>query len=428
MFSKILENIQFHHIYKQKLHYYIKNEAKESRFRQIGFILITLAFVVQLFALAFPPKSNAAPSPNDLITGGVSSKQQIVDDCNNNNHYVGLIYGWYGVSCKDIAAASSVVVNLNSTDYSGSLWSVGHLPYGLPSETPQTVWGSTLYWRMLHSWDTNGSSNYTALKVTADNGHTYFILFACGNLVSIGFPVPYSPPAPTPAPVPVPPKPKPTPCPYNSLITNKDAACRPCAASQSVSDAINCLNYSKTASNVTRSIANANDTTANAGDVISYTLTVKNSGKLAVSGYVIQESVADILNYADLQNVNGAKYDSKTGILSWPAVNIPAKGSVSKTFTTAIKNPIPKTAAGKDDPSGFNMVMTDVYGNAININLKASPGVVVVQAAKTLPNTGPGTNILFIFIITSLAGYFYYRSKLLTREAVILDDLTNGGN
>jgi len=52
----------------------------------------------------------------------------------------------------------------------------------------------------------------------------------------------------------------------------------------------------------------------------------------------------------------------------------------------------------------------------------------VVQAAKTLPNTGPGTNLLFIFIITSLAGYFYYRSKLLTREAVILDDLTNGGN
>ena len=126
--------------------------------------------------------------------------------------------------------------------------------------------------------------------------------------------------------------------------------------------------------------------------------------------------------------LNGATYNAKTGILSWPSSKIPAQGLVSKTFTTKVKNPIPKTAAGKDDPSGFNMVMTDVYGNTVNINLKADPGVVVVQAAKTLPNTGPGTNILFLFVITTLAGYFYYRSKLLTREAVILDDLTNEGN
>ncbi len=432
MFNKILENIQYHVLYRDKLKQYRKQLKRENRIRSIGFIIILIAFAVQIIALAVPSKSSAAPSPNDLITGGVSSKQQIVNDCTSDYNYVGLIYGWYGVSCNDIASAQSVVVSLNSTDYSGNLWSVGHLPYGLPSETPVTVWGSTLYWRHLHDWDTHGSSTYTALKVTADNGHTYFIMFACGNLVSIGSPVPYSPPTPKPTPKPVPeptpkPTPKPVPCPYNSLLTISSSACRPCSQSQSIDDYINCLSYSKTASNLTQSITNANNTTANAGDEISYTLTVKNSGKLAVPSFIIQESVSDILDYASITNTNGGTIDKTKGILSWPAVKIPALGSASKTFTTKVLSPIPNTAPGADDPTGYNYVMTDVYGNTININLKPTPAAAVAQTATTLPNTGPGSTIFILFLFTTLAGYFYFRSRLLSKEAKILEDITEGG-
>ena len=432
MFNKILENIQYHVLYRDKLKQYRKQLKRENKLRQIGFIIIILAFGVQLIALAVPSKSSAAPSPNDLITGGVSSKQQLVDNCNSDFHYVGLIYGWYGVTCADIASGNSVVVSLNSTSYNSNLWSVGHLAYGLPSETPVTVWGSTLYWRNLHSWDTHGSSTYTALRVTAQNGNTYFILFACGNLVSVGFPVPYSPPAPVPTPTPTPPPaptpkpvPKPTPCPYNALVTLKDATCRPCSTSQSYSDAINCLTFSKTASNITQKIADANNTTANGGDTISYTLTVKNSGKLAVNGYVIQESISDILDYANLVDTNGGSLNKTTGILSWPAVKIPALGSISKTFTTSVINPVPNTGPGADDPSGYNYIMTDVYGNTINVKVKPSPAAVVAQTATALPNTGPGSNILIIFMITTLAGYFYFRSRLLSKESAILEEITD---
>ena len=187
------------------------------------------------------------------------------------------------------------------------------------------------------------------------------------------------------------------------------------------------LAYSKTASNITQSITNANNTTAKGGDTVSYTLTVKNSGKLSVKGFVIQESVSDILDYASLQNLNGGTLNVKTGILSWPAVTIPALGSVSKTFTTVVKTPVPKTGPGADDPSGFNHIMTDVYGNAINITIKSDTDVAIVQTANTLPNTGPGSNMLIIFLITTFAGYFYYRSRLLTKEAILLEDLTRDG-
>jgi len=436
MFNKILENIKYQSDYRHKLASFINSENKERRIRKLGLFIIILAFLIQMIALVNPAKSSAASSPNDLITGGVTSKQQLVDYCNSDYHYVGLIYGWYGVTCANIADASSSVITLNSTSYNGSLWSVGHLPYGLPSETPVTVWGATLYWRMLHAWDTNGSSNYTALKVTAKNGSTFFILFGCGNLVSIGFPTPYTTPVPTPTPTPTPvpvpvpvpvPTPKPTPCPYNPLLTIKDAACRPCDKSQSFSDSTNCLKYSKSATNMTQGINDANNSKANPGDIISYKLSVQNIGKLAVKSFVIQENISDVLDYANVGNLNGGVLNLQTGVVAWPAINIPANGTVSESFTVTVKNPVPNTAPGKDDPSAYNYIMTNVYGNTININVNPPPTAVVAQAAVTsLPNTGPGSNLLIIFIVTSLAGYFYYRSKLLSKEAEILEDITGG--
>jgi hypothetical protein len=45
----------------------------------------------------------------------------------------------------------------------------------------------------------------------------------------------------------------------------------------------------------------------------------------------------------------------------------------------------------------------------------------VVEAATTtsLPNTGPGTSIMFASIVVAAAGFFYYRSRLLVDESAI---------
>jgi uncharacterized repeat protein (TIGR01451 family) len=415
MFDELLAKIVANADYAAKLTVFQVREARQKMLRGVGFALVALALVVQVAAFVSSPKSQAAASPNDLIPGGVSSLSTLVSRCNSNYHQIKTIYGWYGVSCADIGKGK--VVSLKSTSYSDRLYSVGHLPYGLPGETPVTVAGSTLYWRLLHGWDTGKFSTYKAVQMKAVSGKTFFILFQCGNLVSIGFPSHYMPPKPPKKTQP------PALCPYNSNLAASSPLCKPCSASSSQFDTASCLSYSKAASNMTRDIPNANNTTAQAGDVIQYTLTVKNSGAAASTGFVVQENISDVLDYASLANLNGGSL-SGDGVLSWPAETVPAKGSIQKQFTVQVKNPIPSSAPGNDDPQAFNYVMTNVYGNTININV-AQP--VVVTAAKTattsLPNTGPGAGVIVMGVVAVLAGYFYFRSRLMLKESHIAQTL-----
>jgi len=64
--------------------------------------------------------------------------------------------------------------------------------------------------------------------------------------------------------------------------------------------------------------------------------------------------------------------------------------------------------------------MTNVYGNAINIKLPASPvKTIEVATTTTLPNTGPGTTLFIAASLVIMTGYFYSRSSLLARESEI---------
>ena len=437
MLNKILSNLKFNTDYLSLLKEYQVKESREKYVRGVGFLFIALAFLVQI--VAYTPVSSqtsASGSNNDLIFGGVSSKQQIVDACNQDLNYVAIIYGSYGISCAEIASPTSPVVTINSTDYGGQLWSVGHLPYSIAGETPVSIYGGgTIYWRLLHGWDTYGSSTYTALRVTSADNKPYWILFNCGNLVSLGFPSQYTPPAPAPTPPPAPtpkptpkPLPKPTPCTYNAALPANSPSCKPCTNSANATDELSCLVYSKAASNITQNIKDANNTTANPGDTITYTLTVTNKGKAPAKNFVIEENISDVLDYANLTTPVDASLNS-VGELTWPAVTIPASSAVSKQFNVQVKNPLPTYAVNPDDPDGYNNIMTNVYGNTINIAVPQNKVTAITTSATTsLPNTGPGQSIFIFFIITVFVGYFYSRSRLLSKEALIAEAVVTEGD
>ncbi len=453
MLNKILSNLRFNPDYVRLLKDYQVKESKEKYIRGLGFLFIGLAFIVQL--IAFSPstsQTNASGSNNDLIYGGVASQQQLATDCFNNVNYVQLIYGSYGISCAEIASPTSPVVSLHSTDYNGNLWSVGHLPYSIAGETPVTLYGgSTVYWRLLHGWDGGGSTTYKALRVTSYDNKAYWILFQCGNLISLGFPsfappppapapapTPSPTPVPTPAPVPipkpVPPPPTPTPAPpapppciYNSSIPESSPACKPCDKSSNSTDILSCLFPHKSATNVTEGIADANNTTAQPGDTIKYTLTVVNKGAVAAKDYIIHEDMSDVLEYANLTDPGGGTI-SDMFVVNWPAITIPANSSVSKQITVQVKNPLPTFAVNPDDPQGYNNKMTNSYGDTVNISVPPNKVAAVTTAATTsLPNTGPGTTVFILFLITAIPAYFYSRSRLLNKEALIAEAISSEG-
>jgi len=182
------------------------------------------------------------------------------------------------------------------------------------------------------------------------------------------------------------------------------------------------LSFSKAARNNTQNIADANNTTAAAGDSITYTLSVKNNGTKTASAFTIEENLGDVLEYAQNDmptDLNGGTIGDDH-IIHWPAV--------SKTVTIQVKTTIPQTPQSTSNPGSHDLMMTNVYGNAINIKLPGSVAKVVEQTTTTLPNTGPGTTVFMASLITIAAGYFFARTRLMAKELdLVREEYTTAG-
>jgi hypothetical protein len=114
--------------------------------------------------------------------------------------------------------------------------------------------------------------------------------------------------------------------------------------------------------------------------------------------------------------------------VTWPAVNIDAGKTATVQVSVKVDDPVPQTPTSTSDPDDFNLVMTNVYGNTINIKVPGSPAKTIETTAAVLPNTGPGTSIFIGAVIVMVAGYFFARSRLLAREsAIAIEDKINGG-
>jgi uncharacterized repeat protein (TIGR01451 family) len=573
MLEELLSVLPYNPSLINQLGFYGKRLRAERNIRRIGLIFIVLAFLVQFFAVLSPAQPTVADSTNDLVNGGFSSAAEAGSICNQNLDGYGTILANYGITCARVAAAPTIYIH--STDFNRQLYSMGRLPYGIAGEAPVNVDGTTYYIRYLWGWDTGPPSTYEALNVTTAGGQTFLLLYACGNLTSVGVPVPVAkPPALTiskttspgypvanstvapgtilsyrvvfndpggvaqnvevndpvpanttfnwigsgsastygyvpdaneaqwkwptvaggttndyvdvkvevnpnspngtvicnianvsatgitpinsnqvcmtvkkacPPPVVTPPVviPPPkvcqydtslpatsslcVPCEYNSAITASNSLCVPCSASQSSQDTIACVVVHKTATNLTQGIADANNTTAQPSDNILYTLYADNEGKGAVSKYVFQEQLSDVLDYSNVVNLYGGTMGANDEV-TWPAVNIAAGQTAFEQVEVQVMSVIPQTPTSSSDPDHFNLVMTNVYGNTININVPGSPAKAVETTAAALPNTGPGSSLFVGAIIVMVTGYFFTRSRLLAKETdIAMHDTINGG-
>src|SRR5665213_2616510 len=191
MFEKLISALPFNPGTIQQLSFYASRMRQEQAVRRVGLIFIVLAFLIQFFAFVSPPVPTLAASPNDLIDGGFSSAAQAANDCQSNLEDYGTILSNYGITCAEVASASTLTIN--SDDWGKQLWSMGRLPASIAGETPVSnpALSYPLYERYLWGWDSAGtSSTYQVLNVTTPGGQTFFLMYACGNLVSVGFPQP----------------------------------------------------------------------------------------------------------------------------------------------------------------------------------------------------------------------------------------------
>lgn len=565
MFEKILSKLPYDNDQISKLGFYINRLKKEKSVRSYGIFFIILAFLMQYFAVINPPQPSVANSSNDLINGGFVNASQAADYCNNNVQDYKNILAFYGIDCKMVSGAKTVLIN--SRDFNGDLWSMGRNDIGsLAGETPSpNIDGQTYYIRYLWAWDAaKTTSTYKALDVS--NGkQKIFLLYNCGNITSVGFPDPVvnkpritimktttpgspeanskikpgtlvsfriiinnsgaqannltlkdvnstyfkyisetsngasgfnydeknntstwninkinsgsneyyidirysldnnavngsnicnsasltgseidsmttnkvcfivSNTAPTPPPTP-------STCPYDKNIKLNDPLCVPCSNNNNIIatnseckpcteylgslDQNACVIYNKSAVDVTSNSSSDTGFNANVNDVIKYTLTAKNIGNNDIKNFIFEDNLSYVLDYSNVIENNGASI--KNNSIIFPPTLLKSKETKSVNFEVKILSPIPTSPASTSDPLLYNLTLTNTYGNTIIIKLPNSPSKVIESTTKNLPNTGPGSSIFLIGLIALLAGYFYYRSRILNIEAdIAIKDATS---
>ncbi len=203
---------------------------------------------------------------------------------------------------------------------------------------------------------------------------------------------------------------------------------KPCEEAKDKEDLEACLDYHKKVRNDTQGIEDANGTKANPSDVLTYTLSVTNRSKdRTFPGKIVKENISDILEYATVTDYHGGTKDDEN-FVTWPATDIPAGDTIEKELTVKVKSKLPQTPRSATNPGSFDMLMTNVYGDTVNVKLPPSPPKQVETTTTSLPNTGPGETLAIGFIITVVAGYFFARSRLMAKELdIVRDDYAAGG-
>ena len=153
-----------------------------------------MALVVQLVSGVMPGESNSAMAqtgndPDHIITGGFSSKEQLLGIYDANKDRAGhtdikQIYTQYGVSRQDIQNAQ--VATFNTNDFNGQLKVLGRQNHNVSNRTAVKIEGTntTVYTGGWLDGYNHKKWTYKALVgKRAVDGKWFAVMFDCGNIV-----------------------------------------------------------------------------------------------------------------------------------------------------------------------------------------------------------------------------------------------------
>jgi hypothetical protein len=218
-------------------------------------------------------------------------------------------------------------------------------------------------------------------------------------------------------------------CQWNPHILRTDKNCAPCPGDNDIwiksPDCKSEIVESKTGQNLTQQVA-AEDATAKAGDRIQYTIYLENTGLKAAKVPVV-EDLSDVLEYANLEDNGNGTFNSDKHTLTWDDITLQPGAKTSRIFAVQVDSPIPATPQGTSDPSSYDCVMTNAFGNTVAVNVDCSSPKQIEQVITQLPSTGPTENLLFAGGLLAIVTYFWARSRQLGREVkLIRKDFNNG--
>ncbi len=208
-------------------------------------------------------------------------------------------------------------------------------------------------------------------------------------------------------------------CEFNPSLPKNDPECQPCPGNPQLwvnSPECNPIVVeSKSASNLTQGVSDATTVSAEASDRIEYKISITNAGKVPATA-TFKEELDDVLEYATMQEYGGGTFDQTTKTLTWPTVTLAAGESQTRTFAVTLLPTIPSTARGTSEPTSYDCVMNNTFGDNLQIPVKCDTPKFIEETVSELPKTGPRENLIFAGALLAVVSFFWARSRQLGKE------------
>lgn len=188
MFKKLVSSLPFSPTLVGQLGSYARKLQKEVVVRRLGLIVTVLALIVQSFAVFNPPQPANASNPNDIINGGVTTVEQVLEAYDKTD--VGDLFRYQGITRDEITNVRSSTINVADNHEIIAYGrtprisaSQGEVAHSVPSDDGSST---TFYSRPMH----NSRDNISELRVrvwqgySANGGGDFWIVNEGGNLAT----------------------------------------------------------------------------------------------------------------------------------------------------------------------------------------------------------------------------------------------------
>ena len=394
MFKQIVSKLPFSPSLISSLGFYAKRLRQETFMRRLGLVFTVFALIIQSFAILAPPKSANAASANDIVSGGFANCSQILTAYDNDTQGFREIAAKFGISRETMTQMKLQDFRVNSRDY---IWgrerknfansSVEIAGMNLYYQNLSEVYGENVTVKICAAADFAKDSKLdSSQRFGTTSGDNFAkntmgagILLNGGNIVTVDLP---------------------------------EFAM---GSTENLQD-LEAVEFSKSARNYSQGGVDATMVNAKANDVIIYTIVAKNNGD-ETAEFAIDDALHDVLEYADLADGGGGKFDEKTETLSW-AVVLGAKKETSRDFTITMKKRIPAVAQGVSDLTSYDCKIDNFAGNLVRVKVDCPVAKSVIEQtiSRNFPTVGVGTNLFSAVAILVVVGFFYARSRQLGRE------------
>ena len=152
---------------------------------------------------------------------------------------------------------------------------------------------------------------------------------------------------------------------------------------------------------------------AEANDVIKYTLRVQNTGTRPDNAFIINDDLRDVLAYANFVSASDGG-TLQNGFVVYPSTAIAAGATVTRTVNVQIK-------PADQWPSTGDFVLTNVYGNQIDVPVQPPVGHPAVTIEKSVKDASGN----FVNETTTTPGQtMTYRMVIKNTGSVVLTNMT----